>query len=57
MPASPAQLAANRRNALSHGIFARNLVASQVEHPDDFESLRTALLHGLQPHGALDPSS
>ena len=36
------------RNAISHGIFARDLVASQVERRDDFETLRDAQLHRLQ---------
>lgn len=42
------------RNAISHGIFARDVVAFRAERAEDFDALRAALLDDLRPHGALE---
>jgi hypothetical protein len=41
-------------NAISHGIFARDVVAFRAESAEDFHALRAALLGDLQPEGALE---
>jgi hypothetical protein len=42
------------RNAISHGIHARDVVAAPSERAEDFEALRSALVEDLLPEGTFE---
>ena len=55
MTASPAQVDANRTNAMRHGIFSRGVVL-QGEDPREYDQLLMDLVSELKPVGRLETS-
>ena len=52
-PSTPEGKARSSRNALTHGLTARDLVLPAADR-EEYDALRAALLDDLQPQGALE---